>query len=195
MNFATLQGLTIPEGVVTQITDASGRVLWKSGPSVVTVILRPTADISVTHSVYPAGSAAYSCIDEEVADGDATYIYGTANTTDIKFSGVIPDGMTVVGAKAVYVGKYKDNNYQAVCSVAVIGADNNGVGSAAVNIVSESYAQFIADGDDAFVSALNALGNGNVSVPIRMLSAVGNSANKDAKVYITQMYLELTCEG
>lgn len=28
MNFATLQGLTIPEGVVTQIADASGRVLW-----------------------------------------------------------------------------------------------------------------------------------------------------------------------
>lgn len=30
MNFATLQGLTIPEGVVTQITDASGRVLWSA---------------------------------------------------------------------------------------------------------------------------------------------------------------------
>ena len=30
MNFATLQGLTIPEGVVTQITDASGRVLWNA---------------------------------------------------------------------------------------------------------------------------------------------------------------------
>ena len=29
MNFATLKGLTIPEGNVTQIVDASGRVLWK----------------------------------------------------------------------------------------------------------------------------------------------------------------------
>lgn len=28
INFPTLQGLTIPEGVVTQITDASGMVLW-----------------------------------------------------------------------------------------------------------------------------------------------------------------------
>ena len=28
IDFATLQGLTIPEGVVTQISDASGRVLW-----------------------------------------------------------------------------------------------------------------------------------------------------------------------
>lgn len=31
MNFATLKGLTIPEGKVTKITDASGRVLWQSG--------------------------------------------------------------------------------------------------------------------------------------------------------------------
>ena len=31
MNFATLKSLTIPEGVVTQITDASGRVIWAAG--------------------------------------------------------------------------------------------------------------------------------------------------------------------
>ena len=30
MNFATLKGLTIPEGVVTQIADASGRVIWEA---------------------------------------------------------------------------------------------------------------------------------------------------------------------
>lgn len=30
INFSTLQGLTIPEGVVTQITDAAGNVLWSS---------------------------------------------------------------------------------------------------------------------------------------------------------------------
>lgn len=34
MNFATLQGLTIPEGVVTRITDASGRVLWDSSTTI-----------------------------------------------------------------------------------------------------------------------------------------------------------------
>ena len=28
IDFTTLQGLTIPEGVVTQITDESGRVIW-----------------------------------------------------------------------------------------------------------------------------------------------------------------------
>lgn len=30
IDFSTLQGITIPEGVVTQITDASGNVLWTS---------------------------------------------------------------------------------------------------------------------------------------------------------------------
>lgn len=30
IDFSTLQGLTIPEGVVTQITDASGVVLWSA---------------------------------------------------------------------------------------------------------------------------------------------------------------------
>ena len=38
MNFATLQGLTIPEGVVTQITDASGRVIWSAVKSVPVVL-------------------------------------------------------------------------------------------------------------------------------------------------------------
>lgn len=30
IDFATLQGVTIPEGVVAQIADASGRVLWSA---------------------------------------------------------------------------------------------------------------------------------------------------------------------
>ena len=30
IDFSTLKGVTIPEGVVTQITDALGNVLWAS---------------------------------------------------------------------------------------------------------------------------------------------------------------------
>lgn len=55
MNFATLKGLTIPEGVVTQIADASGRVLWKletSKPVVLEVE-------KITSGTY-AGEAAYT---------------------------------------------------------------------------------------------------------------------------------------
>lgn len=42
MNFATLKGLTIPEGVVTQIADASGRVLWSAVKPVCTVTITDT---------------------------------------------------------------------------------------------------------------------------------------------------------
>lgn len=39
INFATIQGLTIPEGVVTQITDASGNVLWSAGGKLISVAM------------------------------------------------------------------------------------------------------------------------------------------------------------
>lgn len=42
MNFATLKGLTIPEGNVTQITDASGRVLWSAVKKVIANVIRPS---------------------------------------------------------------------------------------------------------------------------------------------------------
>ena len=75
IDFSTLQGLTIPEGVVEQIADASGRVLWSAVKEVGTLILRPSADISVEHNLYPADSgAAFLLINEEENDGNATYI-------------------------------------------------------------------------------------------------------------------------
>ena len=75
MNFATLQGLTIPEGAVTQIADESGNVIWKKEKIVGTFVLRPSADISVGHNLYPTDiSAAYLLINEEESDDDATYI-------------------------------------------------------------------------------------------------------------------------
>ena len=39
MDFSSLQGLTIPEGVVTQITDANGVVLWSA---------KRTANVTIT---------------------------------------------------------------------------------------------------------------------------------------------------
>ena len=54
MNFAALQGLTIPEGVVTQIADASGRVLWKLETSkpVVLEVARITSDTYAGETTY-----------------------------------------------------------------------------------------------------------------------------------------------
>lgn len=108
MNFATLKGLTIPEGVVTEIKDASGRVIWSAVPAFDgTIILRPSADISVddTITLVPAdATAAYMLINEEVSDGAATIIemdYGVLNAhteASARFSldGYVPKKITKV---------------------------------------------------------------------------------------------------
>lgn len=70
IDFATLQGLTIPEGVVTQITDASGNILWSVGGKVVSLTnLLPAlssssytlseghGEFSTTHTKYASASA------------------------------------------------------------------------------------------------------------------------------------------
>ena len=79
IDFSTLKGLTIPEGVVTQISDENGYILWRTRenaePVTGTLILRPSADISVGHLLYPSDStSAYLLINEEVSDREATYI-------------------------------------------------------------------------------------------------------------------------
>ena len=54
INFSTLQGLTIPEGVVTQITDASGRVIWavKSGGKVILEVEKITSNTYAGETTY-----------------------------------------------------------------------------------------------------------------------------------------------
>lgn len=65
----------IPSNVI-EIKDANGRVIWSANKTVNTLYLRPSADISVGHSLHPADStSACSLINEELSDLEATYIY------------------------------------------------------------------------------------------------------------------------
>lgn len=54
IDFSTLQGLTIPEGAVTQITDASGRVLWmvSGGDKVILEVEKITSDTYAGETTY-----------------------------------------------------------------------------------------------------------------------------------------------
>lgn len=53
INFATLQGLTIPEGVVTQIADASGRILWSAaGDTAVLQVEKIVANTYAAETTY-----------------------------------------------------------------------------------------------------------------------------------------------
>ena len=205
IDFATLQGLEIAEGEVTEITDAAGRVLWKSGPSVATVILRPTADIQFGYNAYPAGSAGYSCIDEEVADGDATYIYGASFAqTQFTMSGIIPSGMRVTAAKLVCVLKYYSNSdgynggvsfvptFDGNSYTLYVGTNNK---ERFPDNTADVYTQREGDFKEGFVDALNTLGSGNISFPATFLFSSPLEAGKDKNIYCTQLYIELTCEG
>ena len=56
IDFTTLQGLTIPEGVATQITDESGRVIWavqsESGEPIVLEVEKITSDTYAGETTY-----------------------------------------------------------------------------------------------------------------------------------------------
>lgn len=100
IDFATLQGLTIPEGVVTQITDASGRVLWALGDKIVLEVKK------ITNKTY-AGETTYE--NEEFILLD---IYPKTNgTVSITYGGLtktITDtsGVEEPNAQQVYFGTF-----------------------------------------------------------------------------------------
>ena len=110
IDFSTLQGLTIPEGVVTQIKDAQGNVLWKKIVAG-SVIWRPSADISIEHSLYPASSdQAYKLINEEVSDGDSTYIWtdGAGRTSKFKLDGNSPPIGATITSVTIFAERWSE---------------------------------------------------------------------------------------
>lgn len=84
IDFTGITGVSDDYGVVTQIADAQGNVLWSAVPPETTIILRPTGDRGAGGShedcaKYPADAEYYySLVNEEVADDAATYIIGDA---------------------------------------------------------------------------------------------------------------------
>ena len=52
IDFTTLKGLTIREGVVTKITDASGRVLWAAGGKIVLEVEKITSNTYAGETTY-----------------------------------------------------------------------------------------------------------------------------------------------
>lgn len=101
IDFATLQGLTIPEGVVTQITDASGRVLWVLGGSAAVLEVE-----KITSGTY-AGETSYTNEQFILLDiypktnGTVKVIYGNLTKTITDTSGA-----EVPNAQQVFFGTF-----------------------------------------------------------------------------------------
>ena len=88
INFSTLQGLTIPEGVVTQITDESGRVLWavQSGGKVILEVEKITSDTYAGETTYTAEEFILLDIYPKT-NGTVNVTYGGLTKTIIDTSG------------------------------------------------------------------------------------------------------------
>ena len=197
----------IPEGNVVQVTDESGAVIWSSGPKV--SYLRPSADVAITASTYPAGISAYTCINEEVADGDSTYIYNQGAVSTFVFSGVVLN-KKIESVRFVTISRTTDGKN----STSKVEMVFNGItfvvptyssmtdsyvetgGSIMNGVYKEgAYGGYYEAGDDAtaIVTALNEYvevnGGGDISFEVSMQLVF---AGKNAEARTTQAYIEIT---
>lgn len=96
IDFATLQGLTIPEGVVTQIKDAAGNVLWElSGGNVILEVEKITSDTYAAETTYTGEQFILLDIAPKT-NGTVTVTYGGLTKTITDTSGAAePNGQSV----------------------------------------------------------------------------------------------------
>lgn len=101
INFSTLQGLTIPEGVVTQIADVSGRVLWaiqeESGEPIVLQVAKQTITTYAGETSYAGESFVLLDIYPKKSNSIVNVTYGGLTKT-LTFSGT--------NAQQVYFGTF-----------------------------------------------------------------------------------------
>lgn len=90
IDFTTLQGLTIPEGVVTQITDVSGNVIWavqsESDEPIVLEVEKITSDTYAGETTYTGESFILLDIYPKTASSKVKVTYGGLTKT-LTFSG------------------------------------------------------------------------------------------------------------
>lgn len=204
IDFSKLKGLTIPEGVVSQITDASGRVLWSAVQPETTLIVRTVGDCSFGHATkYPTDAASFSSlVNEEIADDDATYIKlgatGTMSSSGQSYDRIyladivdIPKGEVVSGY--LFVRAYRESNTSMRASLVFDGGSN----------LTSSYMQATGAYEDITmllptesISSINEYISQNQKMPaLYVYFEVSCSAPKTAYVRITQVYLSLTFKG
>ena len=164
-------------------------------PTIGTCYLRPSADITVRDGVsaYPSGNALYQCIDEEVADGDSTYIYTTGGIPQtIQFYGTLPANATITAAKYIAVMK-RTGTYGCNCNLSISGSS-----VLALTCANDAYTEYSAVVSEDVVSILNT-SNSNGSVEVdAIITPTVNAPLEDKSgsttLYVTQIYIELTYE-
>lgn len=155
IDFTTLQGLTIPEGVVTQITDESGRVIWAAGGGKVILEVE-----KITSDTY-AGETTYTGEQFILLD-----IYpktnGTVNVTYGGLTKTITDtsGAQFPNAQQVFFGTFNgvtDSVETAASGTLTIEGDYRGVGCSEYTATSKGGSK-----DCSCITAVNSLGESSI---------------------------------
>ena len=134
---STMQGLTIPEGVVTQITDASGVVLWSAKRNaIVTItsecngIMGDTAHIKIVSETVTFEAYAYDMPNCTIE----VPIGSTIECTVSRNKGNADSSISLNGTKVMTVGTYV---YTVTGNVAVDVSDRYSMGEYGVITITE----------------------------------------------------------
>ncbi len=201
-------------GNVTQITDASGRVIWSAFDGF--VYLRPSADISVdsTLTLTPSdATAAYLLINEEVCDGEATTI-GISQTVSrgsavFSLDGNVPKNITRATDIYAVLSCYIDMTKYSSLTVYITVNDtteylfnrpyqNTSYDPQQVYVTYNNSAGTLATVDDmlaeinAYISANGVLPD--IKLEFRIEVDSDDGAKSDDIIKVSQAYVVIECE-
>jgi hypothetical protein len=137
VNFATLKGLTIPEGVVTQITDADGTVLWSAKRNAIVTITSECNGINGDTAHIKIVSETVSCEAYAYDMPDCTLevpIGSTIECTVRRNKGNADSCVSVNGTKVLTEGTYV---YTVTGNVAIHVSDRYSMGEYGVITITE----------------------------------------------------------
>lgn len=174
-----------------------------------TITLRPSADISVGHQLYPSDSeAAYLLINEEVADDNSTYICvvgakggdSATATSSFKMNGALPNkNMLITDFKIMCRGQtdtYASGNATITLTLSNITASANITSFSGLGYNTEESTDI--ENKESFLIALNNyIKNQDVDLILTLTTNItvdNNTKASDERVPVTQLYMELTYE-
>lgn len=200
---ALVAGLDIPDGVVKQITDAAGNVLWSALRLVSgTLYLRPSADISLGHGYWPNTlTAGYLAINEAESDDYTTYLStNMGDNFESVFSMAFAENakpVSISTMKLVAVDSFSDSTGLEHVQTYVVTLED-GTQYSATKTHSGSTSGFVVTEFDlsSIVNAINNHIGETGSFPAITLTvnsvAPKNTIKSSSDHKLTQVYIELT---
>ena len=176
-----------------------------------TFYLRPSADISVGHTLYPEDStAAYLLINEEESDTSSTYIAASSLNKDgnleyfsseFSLSGIIPEGRfqieNITACMVAKLGSVTTSNSElsitanGVTSTFGCDAGTQSAWTSATAIVTDTA---LLDAINDYISNNDSFPNITLTINTSIAEEADNNDGKNSggDISITQVYLELT---